>query len=483
MIPRAAAPLLPLIATAALFSACTVHEVREEYPPGVALPHSYRGGGGGASPPDAWWESFGDPELNRVVEAALDENPGLEQAWARLEQAEALARRAGSFLYPEVTGNADASHSRTSFKAGGALGEIEQESSLFSLSIAAGYEVDLWGRIKSLRNAAEAGALASREDLETIAMTLASQVAETWFAIAEQRSQLTLLAQQIELGETFLELVELRFGLGLAAAVDVYQQRLQLATTRSQVPLAESRLAVLTNRLTVLLGRAPGEIEVELPSSIAPLPALPDPGLPSDLLTRRPDVKAVHLRIAAADHRLGASMADLYPALRLGAGTGFQWREVEKVFDTWVYQLAAGLSGPIYDGGRRLSEVDRSKAVVSELLQRYREEIVGALGEVEDALVLEDRQGAYLEDLDRQLKLSRATLERSGFRYGSGLSDYLPVLSALQALQGLQRAEITARRQKVSYRIQLHRALGGGWTNTLEPTAPLADSQLTGEIR
>jgi NodT family efflux transporter outer membrane factor (OMF) lipoprotein len=471
-------PLLIL----SVITGCTVHTVREEYPKGVEMPSAYSIQGGEAEVPDRWWESFGDHALNGVMAEVLEDNPTLQQAWARLEQAEALARQAGSFKYPEISGEAGASRGRTTFKPGGDFGEIQQESDLFILSVAATYEVDLWGRIKALVSAAELGVRASREDLETIAMTLASQVAETWFGIAEQRSQLSLIEEQLGLGKTFLALVELRFSLGQAAAVDVYQQRLQVASTQSQVPLVEAQLAVLENRLAVLTGRAPGDLPASLPESLPPPPPLPELGLPSDLLQQRPDVKAAHLRIQAADHRLGAAIADLYPALRLGGSVGFQWREIEKVFDNWVYQLAVGLAGPIYDGGRRGAEVDRKKALLEELLQRYREVLLGALREVNDALVLEDRQGSYLVDLDGQIALSKKTLERSRFRYGSGLSDYLPVITVLQALQGLQRTEVNARRQNLSYRIQLHRALGGDWAKALEPADPVAGSQLSGDI-
>lgn len=474
--------LLSLMLMLSIMAGCTVHHVRDEYPHGVEVPSAYSLRGGGTEVPDRWWESFGDPALDRVIAAVLEDNPTLQQAWARLEQAEALARQAGSFTYPEISGEAGASRSRTTFNPGGGSGEIQQESDLFSLSVAAAYEVDLWGRIRALARAAELSAGASREDLETIAMTLASQVAETWFAIAEQRSQLSLLEEQINIGKTFLDLVELRFSLGQAAAVDVYQQRLQLSSTKSQVPLVEAQLAVLENLLSVLTGRAPGDLPATLPESLPPPPPLPVLGLPSDLLQRRPDVRAAHLRIQAADHRLGAAIADLYPALRLGGSAGFQWREIEKVFDNWVYRIAAGLAGPIYDGGRRKAEVDRQKAFLEELLQRYREVLLGALKEVNDALALEDRQRIFMADLDAQLALSKKTLERSRFRYGSGLSDYLPVITVLQALQELQRKEVNARRQNLSYRIQLHRALGGDWAKALEPVDSVAGPQLSGDI-
>jgi NodT family efflux transporter outer membrane factor (OMF) lipoprotein len=465
-----------------LLPGCTVHEARESYPSGVDIPSAYSYPGGEASGAAQWWESYGDPALDRTIATVLDENPTLMQAWARLEQARALARQAATYRYPEVTGSVDASRNRTSFNVGGEIGERNVTSDLFSLSAAATYEVDLWGRVRNLAEAAEVTAMASREDLDTIAMTLAARVAETWFGIAEQQSQLDLLDEQIEVGRTLLRLVELRFSLGQAAAVDVYQQRQQLASTESQVPLAKARLSVLRNLLATLLGLPAGRVPHHLPKALPALPSLPATGLPADLLRERPDVRASHLRIQAADHRLGASIAELYPALRLRVGGGFQWRDIENVFDTWVYQLAAGLVEPLYDGGRRRDEIDRRKAILTEMLEMYRASILNALREVEDALVLEERQKDYLLDLQEQVKLSKATLERSIFRYGRGLSDYLPVVTALLSLQNIERAELSSRRQLLSYRIQLHRALGGDWAESLRPPETGAQSQMSGDI-
>jgi NodT family efflux transporter outer membrane factor (OMF) lipoprotein len=474
--------ILILWAPLLVLPGCTVHQARESYPSGVDVPSAYSYPGGEANRAGRWWESYGDPALDRTIATVLDENPTLMQAWARLEQARALARQASTYRYPEVTAGADASRSRTSFNVGGELGERNVTSDLFSLSAAATYEVDLWGRVRSLADAAEVTAMATREDLDTIAMTLAAQVAETWFGIAEQQSQLELLDEQIEVGRTLLKLVELRFSLGQAAAVDVYQQRLQLAATESQVPLAQARFSVLRNLLAALLGLPAGKAPLELPKALPALPPLPLTGLPVDLLRERPDVRATHLRIRAADHLLGAAIADLYPALRLRVAGGFQWRDIENVFDTWVYQLAAGLLGPLYDGGRRRDEIDRRRAIMTEMLQMYRASVLSALREVEDALVLEERQKDYLVDLQGQAGLSKATLERSIFRYGSGLSDYLPVVTALLSMQNIERTELSARRQLLSYRLQLHRALGGDWARSLRPPETGAQSQLSGDI-
>ena len=233
--------------------------------------------------------------------------------------------------------------------------------------------------------------------------------------------------------------------------------------------------------MAALLGRPAGAALPEEPGPLPPLPPFPGAGVPADLLQLRPDVRAAFERIRSADHRLGAAVADCYPAVRLTARTGYQWREIANVFDNWVYQLAAGLAAPIYDGKRREEEVARRKAILTEMLEGYRRSILEALREVEDALVLELRHREYVSDVARQVGLARATLEQSRIRYGRGLSDYLPVTSALLALQRLERTELSARRDALSYRIQLHRALGGTWTEDLVPPAGTEPSQDKGE--
>jgi multidrug efflux system outer membrane protein len=470
-----------LLALSLLSAGCSLHEVREEYPTGVDLPASYSIRGDGELSSGPWWEALGDPRLSRTVTRVIDGNPGLMQSWSRLRQAEAIALQAESFLYPEITARAGASRSRTSIALGGEAGERDVTTSLFSLSAGVAYEVDLWKRLENRRDAAATLALASREDVDALAMTLASQVAETWFSIAEQKAQIDLLEEQQRIGLTFLELLELRFSLGQATALDVYQQRQQVAATRAQFPLAESRLGVLRNQLALLMGLAPGSLEDEPDGILPELPAVPDIGLPAELLQRRPDVRGAELRILAADHGVGEAVADLLPALRLSAEVGVQGRVLEETFSNMIYQLVAGLAGPVYDRGRRRAEVERRKEILEERLQGYRQKVLEALGEVEDALVREDRQGAYLLELAKQIDLSRSTLKQAGLRYGNGLSDYLPVLTALQGLQQLERGEISSRRQLVSHRIQLYRALGGAWTDDLSPPGSQSKVIINGE--
>ncbi len=464
--------------------ACAVHQVERDRPPPLAVPDDYVYDERTPSPaplPERWWYDLDAPQLATLVDEALQGNFDLRRAWARLDQARAAARIAGAPRSPQVDASFGANASRQVFPVGGNTFETVGISTPLSLS--ASYELDLWGRIRSLESAADLETRATREDLEAAAMTIAAQVAETWAGAAEQSLQRAILEQQLQLNETYLELVRLRFGQGQATALDVLQQRQQVTATRAQLPLVDARLAVLQNQLSILTGRPPGAVVVQ----DATLPALPPPpptGVPLDLLRRRPDVRAAHARILAADHRVGAAIADRYPALRLSASTGFQGRDTLNIFTNWVWNLGANLVAPLLDGGRRAAEVDRQRAVLDELLQVYGQTLLRSLKEVEDALVQEQQQRQYLAELDVQIEQARTTLEEARARYTTGLVDYLTVLTSLRSLQQAEVTRLTAQRQLVAYRIQLYRALGGSWTDDLRrPDTTASAPRASGEPR
>jgi outer membrane protein TolC len=176
--------------------------------------------------------------------------------------------------------------------------------------------------------------------------------------------------------------------------------------------------------------------------------------------------------VTAADHRVGAAIADQLPALRFSAGTGFADAAIDLLFMRWIYNLAANLIAPLFDGGRRSAEVDRAQAVVEERLFAFGQVVLRSLKEVDDALALESRQVEHLEALGRSVAQARETLADVRVRYVSGLTDYLPVLAAVQTLQAAERREVSARRQRLSYRVHLHRALGGAWARKLPRPPP-----------
>lgn len=434
------------------------------------LPTSFSGSGQGDERVERWWEAFGSAELNALMDVALADSLTLKETWARLRQAEAAAARAGAGLLPELSLEASGSRTRSS-TVGPTGSRVTATTKRYGLGLAATYEVDLWGRIRSGEQAAQLDTLATREALEAAAISLTAEVANRWVRILEQRATRDLLGEQLKTNRTFEELVELRFRKSFASAVDVYQQRQTVARVEAQMPLVDSREQVLLHELTLLLGKN-ARAKIPLAAGELPkLPPLPPTGLPSELLARRPDVRVALANLQAADYRVAAARADRLPAIRLTGDAGFSSAELEDLFDNWAATLAAGLVAPILDGGRRTAEVERTRGVVQERLATYQRTVLTAFKEVEDALVRERQQRKHLVALDRQIDVARNTLREARKRYGQGLSDYLPVLTALATVQQLERDRLAAQRDLVLFRISLYRALGGTWTNQLEPTA------------
>jgi len=416
-----------------------------------------------------WWESLDDPELNRLIEQALSGNFDLQTAWDRLDQSAALARKAGAALRPQLNGEVAVSRTRSERDASSGTAATTGEASTatttdsISLALSASYEVDLWGRVRSVRRAAELNLLASGENLSAAAITVSAEVANKWYGIVQQRAVLKLLAEQVKTNSEFLELVELRFKHGKASAVDVLQQRRQLESTKGQMPIARMQLALFEHQLAVLLGKGPQYKTAGALDALPGLPPLPRTGLPAELVRRRPDLRAAHARLAGANENIAAAAADRFPALRLTARGQTDADDLGGLFDNWLTNLAANLAGPILDGGSRSAEVARTRAVASERLHEYAGLILNALKEVEDALVREQQQRDYLVSLDTQLELARQVVAESRLRYVNGATDYLPVLESLSTLQQLERSGYEARRLLIEYRIGLYRALGGGW--------------------
>ncbi len=458
-----------IVFAVALICGCGVHKANERPEAPVAAPAEWGQAEGDREASERWWTDFGDEALDGYVDAVLAGSLDLQAAWARLDQADAMARQAGSARWPQVQAEVGASHTRTSFNVGEPIGIRTVEQSRFPIGLAASYEVDLWGKVASAKRAAELAREAGRDDVETAAMTLAAQAAETYFGLAEQRAQRALLEQQISTARRLIELVELRFSKGMAGAVDVLQARQQLVGLEAQVPLVEARAMVLSHQLAVLAGRPPSEQVLDGAGELPEPPALPKLGLPAEILDRRPDVRAARRRVAALDHQIGVALADRFPTLRLTGSTGFQATDPAELLSQWVWSVAGSVSASIWDGGRRAAEVSRAKAALREGLAGYGRALLQALREVEDALATDTRQGKHIARVKERIELLRQTLDESEARYAGGLSDYLPVLSSQSELQRAEISLLTARKQWLSARVQLHRALGGRWTSEIRP--------------
>ena len=405
-----------------------------------------------------WWESFTDPQLDGLMTRALAGNLSVAQAEARLRQAEATTTIRGAARYPELTGTADVARQWQEVGEGGT-----QERDTYGLGVRAAYEVDLWGRVGSGYRAAQESLEASRLDVETAAMSVASEVALTYFAWLQQSLTLQTLEDQLAANEKMVSVIEMRFRTAQADSVDFLQQRQRVAGSRAALPLARAQLSQLYNRLAILVGVPP---QSDLALKVVTLPALPPvpvAGVPSDLLAQRPDIRSAQHRLLAADWRVSVARANRLPTLRLTGSAVYGADEFNLLFDQWVANLAAGLVAPLIDGGARRAEVERTRAVVDERVAAYRQSVLLALGEVDDALKAEQERGTYRELIQKQYAAAEQTARESLRRYSRGIESYFNSLNLETARQNLEITVLRAEYDLLAERVRLCRALGGDW--------------------
>jgi len=449
-----------------LVASCAPFKPQERQSPEGELPRTFSLYTAESEPELRWWEEFNDIDLNVLVKEALSDNLTLKEIWSRLVQARALAIQAGAALYPDLTGTAGADYARQRSDNGSAKTTSTED---YSLGVVSSYELDLWGRIRAERESALLEVTAAREDLNTAAMTLAAEVANRWVNIISQRMQKRLLGRQLQTNLTLLELIELRFRMSMVSALDVYQQKQVVENIKAEIPLVEAEEQLLLHELALLLGKPTGT-SLKISREDFPEPTeIPATGLPADLLSSRPDLRRAGMRLQAADWQVAAARANRLPAIRLTATAQYGKGDMDVLFDNWLLSLAGNLTAPIFDGGRRAAEVDRRQAFADENLSAYRQAVLTAIKEVEDALVSEVKQREHIKALEMVLVTARRALEEAGIRYRNGLTDYLPVLTQLLAVQNLERNLIRQRAILLNSRVSLYRSLGGTWTDSLTP--------------
>lgn len=405
-----------------------------------------------------WWTTFRDPALNRLMDRALTGNFDLESAWQRLRQARALIERESSDLYPDLDGLVEA----------GARQPEPGEPERVALGLAAEYEVDLWGRIRSRVEAQRLRARASLNDYRAAALSLSAEVARTWYELVEARSQRDLLDEQVETNEKVLRALRARFGTGQIRAVDILRQEQLVEATRERLLAAESRVQVVEHRLAVLVGQPPQQGVEAMRADLPDLPPLPKTGLPAELVRRRPDVQRAYDLLLAADRELAAAISNRYPRLSLTASLTTAGEDAGDLFDDWARSIAGNLVAPLIDGGERRAEVDRAEALRSERLSDYAQATLTAFREVEDALIQERKQLDRIASLRQQVELASRTYEQLQIEYFNGLADYIDVLTALTDQQQLRRDLLAARLDLLDFRIGLYRALAGGFQTDRE---------------
>lgn len=407
---------------------------------------------------DRWWLDFEDNQLNSLMLVALDRNFSLQAAFFRLQQAEATYRISTGNLLPNLSSANQFNSNRNRVNSNTSSNQD------FSLGLTASYEVDLWGRISSLNEAAELDMFGSEMDLETASITLSSQVASTWYQLSEQRNRLQLLKQQYNINDKALEIIKLKFKTGKVGIEDVLQQQQLLESNQGEQARLLAEIDQSYHALNILIGEPPkSTTHIPNAGTLFMPQKLPDTGIPAVLLQKRPDIKSAFYEVEAANARLAAAIAAQYPALSISASINSSSASTSDLFDDWFSNLAANLVTPLFDGGKLTAEVERQEAISKEKLNLYNQTMLTALSEVEDALSQEMQQRKYIKHVDNQLTLATQSMEQIKHRYLKGTENYQRVLTALVSMQNLQQTQLKARQTLINYRIELCRSLAGGW--------------------
>ncbi len=420
-----------------VISACTPAVPDHSASPPVPIPLQFSQSGS-VQLPGQWWYALDDAALHTLIDQALGKNLSLLVIRERLLQAQAIARQAGADLSPQLNAVGSAGRKWTRNN-----GSSDATSDLL-LGLAADYELDLWGRLQSKEDAALLDARATGEDVQTAALSLAAQVAITWYQLAASYSQLSLLTRQQEINSMGLQIIQLRFNAGQVGIADILQQKELIESKNGEKAQQRANAGVLEHQLAILTGVSPGMFTIPGDPALIGLPPLPSTGVPLDLLTARPDIRSRYLTLLAADKRVAAAVADQYPRISISADINTSGSATRDLFENWLASLAANIVGPLVDGGRRQAEVERTAAVSREKLLSYGDSVLKAIGEVEDALVQEKEQRLLIDSLKIQLDLATQSLLTIRDRYKQGAEDYQRVLTALLSQQALQRSLVSA---------------------------------------
>lgn len=416
-------------------------------------------------PSEEWWRNYQSDQLQALIERARADNLDLATAASRLLQADAQLRQAGAALLPQVDASLSANRSGS---------DSSSDGSSYGVGLATRYEVDFWGRNQALRESSLASLRATQFDQQTLAISIEAAVVSTWFQILENDQRLTLAEDSLASAERVLELVEARYRFGAADSLELSQQRTLVAQLRSGLPTLRQVQLQLRNSLALLLGATPDTV---LPAS-TPLRDIAIPqvaaGLPSDLLERRPDIRASEARLISANADLTAARAALFPSIQLTAQLGAQSLALGNLVNspTTSWSLAAGLVQPIFQGGQLRAQVDLSEARQEELLVDYRRTLLTAFSEVDTAL------GAVQQaELRHGFLLTAAELAEQAFRLAE--ARYREGSITLQTLLDTQRTwyqsldSLTQQRATwLLASIDLYRALGGGWQDRTPSSEP-----------
>ena len=461
---------LSLLAAALVLAGCA--QPSSYQPPTLELP--------AASTPapqpinQRWWQALGDSQLNALIEEAFVHNNDLASAAANIALARAQLGGQDAQLQPNVQLGSNVSRQQLSTQQSG--GGPRRSNSL-GLSATLSYEVDLWGRLASSRDAAQAELTASQAARDSVRLALAADVARRYIELRSLDQQLALTQQTLQARQRTAELQNKRYQGGSISELESSQAQAESADTAARIPVLQQQIALSRNALAQLLGRTPKALlhsEVQRLAASLALPSAPVPptGLAAQLLQRRPDLQQAWLQLQAADARVSAAQAQFFPSLRLTGAQGTQSNALRDLLSgpAALWSLGLGLTQPLWDGGRIQADVDAASARRQQAQVQYVGAVQAAFREVADALAKHSYSSELVQAREAQVKSLQQTLNLAEKRYQGGYSSYLDLLDAQRNLFQAQLSLNSAQAEQLQALIDLYQALGGGWENTSTPS-------------
>lgn len=468
-----------------LFAGCTVgpkyHRPAAEVPPAYkevanwkqAQPNEHNLGGN-------WWEMFQDPQLNALELQVNVSNQNLKAAEAQYTQARALLRYNRAAYFPTITGGASATRNRISNHRPASIVANGLTYNEFQIPLELSYEVDVWGRVRRTVESYREQAQASAADLATVNLSMHAELALDYFEARTLDAEEQLLNSTVTQYEQALELIESRFTGGIASELEVEQARTQLETTRAQAIDVGVARAQYEHAVAILIGKPPAELSLAALPLTAPPPTIP-PGLPSELLERRPDIAAAERRMASANAQIGVAKAAYYPTISLGATGGFESGVITTLISGPSIFWSAGGSAvvPLFDAGRRRATLDQAIAAYDQTVANYRETVLTGFQQVEDniaALRILEHEAQVQE---KAVVAAQKYLELANTRYVGGVTSYLEVTTAQSAALSDQLTAVNILGRRMVSAVTLVQALGGGWDRSALPERPECCGKLT----
>jgi len=434
--------------------------------PNVPLPQTWRAPAGEAANVvnTAWWEGFNDPDLDALIKQAIDANKDLLQATERVKEFEAKVDITGANRYPQIQYGTSAEREHYSVESPQTQGILTKPTqNAFEVGTSVNWEFDIWGKMRRANEAALADLLSSEYARHAVMLTVVSNVATTYFQLLALDNQLRLAKQTLKNRAEALKLINTRYQGGSSSKLAVLQAKAAVDEVWVTIPDLERQIAQMENALSLLIGRNPGDI-VRLHDNTPALPPVPG-GVPSDVLSRRPDVLEAEQNLVSANAKIGVAKAALFPSISLTGLLGFASSDLDTLTKRDASHASIGMSllGPIFSGGRLTGQVHEAEAYQRELLIKYQQTVQAALGDVDDALVFDAKATEVEARGVEQIATLTELAKLAQVRYDGGQSDYLEVLTAERDLYQAESEQVDRHRDTYLALISVYSAMGGGW--------------------